>query len=127
MSSQSLLNHMREGLGPIVIASAILTFGCSGPAIDTCPELDALVHRNPVVDAKTAFEAGDPRFLSLGGFVATIPGVALNRAEVRQIAHTTDVETAACRTYRPSVNRYALTYNQTMMSLTGVSKEDGKY
>ncbi len=85
---------------------------CSGPTPSAgCPPIEALRGRNPVADARAAYEKGDTRLLSLGGFVGEVPGAPDNSGLTRELKGTSDTETEACFQEKPEAERYATLYN----------------
>jgi hypothetical protein len=117
LNARSRCGH-RTRLIIAALAIAGLAMSCSASKGSECPELASIIRGNPIQDAQRSFAAGDHRLLSLGGFVGTTPGAESEDRPSRELPGTSDdMSGAACRAYGVDAERYAKSYNKTMIAL----------
>ena len=98
-----------------ILVSVAALAGCNSESQSGCPNLEGLAHRNAVADARAALAKGDRHFLTLGGFVGTVPGVSdVGGHPTRMIEGTSDTTTDACRRESATAEAYATKYNETI-------------
>lgn len=106
--------------GILLVATAMAACSPSNGSVgaQSCPELESLLPGHAEADARAAARRGDSRLLMIGGYVGTIPGAEGSSRPTRLVEGTGDTATAACYALRAQAEKYALTYNRTMIALS---------
>ena len=98
------------------LACAVVLTGCTTKPDTSCPSIEKLAHRDPVLDARAALARNDRHLLMLGGFVGSVAGVETQMAIRRKmIEGTSDIKTEACARLGATAEVYAAKYNQTIV------------